>query len=403
MASPALIYAATKAAGSKNGRKIILTVCIAVVVILFLPVIVISSALSVFNGYGNIGSAEMDLQSTLLYQEVRSIYAEYVEEMKEKMLEKNREITEQNMDYDYFDETDPATGETKKVMKWYCTVDVSYRFNHINTAYLFAVMSCSRTSEFMSRKDPYMPSKEELYDFWDTIAPFTIDESETDSGRTAYAIYNDLMSAEEIAEAFFPAEEDRERFLEAVYLIRQRIGDEEYDENIYVCDNPNRMAIPLYYQYGSPWGSMKYGNGTIAKNGCAPTCIAMVFSYLQAREIYPNDITDFTGNRYYVNGAGSSWDIFSACAAHWGISCTYIGSSGERIAGELSKGHPVILSMGPGTFTSAGHFIVLTGIDEDGKVTVNDPNDSSKKDHINKKFSLSLITTEAKGGWSFYY
>ena len=81
--------------------------------------------------------------------------------------------------------------------------------------------------------------------------------------------------------------------------------------------------------------------------------------------------------------------------------CRYIGLSAGNIANELSAGHPVILSMGPGTFTKSGHFIVLTGINEDGTVTVNDPNDNSKKNHVNKQFDLQQILKESKGGWSF--
>ena len=39
----------------------------------------------------------------------------------------------------------------------------------------------------------------------------------------------------------------------------------------------------------------------------------------------------------------------------------------------LEAGNPVILAMGPGDFTTSGHYIVLTGV-EDGAFRVNDPN-----------------------------
>ena len=42
------------------------------------------------------------------------------------------------------------------------------------------------------------------------------------------------------------------------------------------------------------------------------------------------------------------------------------------ISKELQEGHPVICIMGPGDFTTGGHFIVLTGY-ENGNVKVNDP------------------------------
>ena len=46
--------------------------------------------------------------------------------------------------------------------------------------------------------------------------------------------------------------------------------------------------------------------------------------------------------------------------------------SEEQVALELSQGHPIICSVGPGDFTKIGHFIVLTGY-ENGNVKVNDP------------------------------
>ena len=67
----------------------------------------------------------------------------------------------------------------------------------------------------------------------------------------------------------------------------------------------------------------------------------------------------------------------------------------------LSQGKLVVASMGPGTFTRGGHFIVLTGITDDGKIKVNDPNDNSSKQHINQAFAVSLILRESKAMWVF--
>ena len=54
--------------------------------------------------------------------------------------------------------------------------------------------------------------------------------------------------------------------------------------------------------------------------------------------------------------------------------------------------------MGKGHFTNNGHFIVLRGITENGKILVNDPNSREKS---NKEWSVSIIVSEAKGAWSF--
>ena len=54
--------------------------------------------------------------------------------------------------------------------------------------------------------------------------------------------------------------------------------------------------------------------------------------------------------------------------------------------------------MGPGDFTDQGHFIVLSGIDEDGMVIVKDPN--SKK-NSKKHWNLSKIISQMKNLWSY--
>ena len=68
------------------------------------------------------------------------------------------------------------------------------------------------------------------------------------------------------------------------------------------------------------------------------------------------------------------------------------------IIGELRNGHPVICIMGPGDFTDQGHFIVLSGIDEDGMFIVKDPN--SKK-NSKKHWNLSKIISQMKNLWSY--
>lgn len=47
----------------------------------------------------------------------------------------------------------------------------------------------------------------------------------------------------------------------------------------------------------------------------------------------------------------------------------------------LKNGQPIICSVGPGDFTTSGHFIVLVGM-EDGKIRVNDPNRHSTSSQL---------------------
>ena len=171
----------------------------------------------------------------------------------------------------------------------------------------------------------------------------------------------------------------------------------DFDDLVYA---ENGMEIPLYYQYQEPWAGVKYGGGTIQSSGCSVTCIAMVFSYLFDKMITPPEIVAWTGNRYHTS-AGASWSIFPATANQWGIQCHELGKDLQAMTLALSEGRPVIASMGPGTFTQHGHFIVLRGITADGEILVNDPSDNMVKMHFYRAFPAALIQREAKYYWSF--
>ena len=70
----------------------------------------------------------------------------------------------------------------------------------------------------------------------------------------------------------------------------------------------------------------------------------------------------------------------------------------EGVQSELRAGHPIICSMGPGDFTEQGHFIVLTGATDDGKIIVNDPN---SRINSRKKWDAKRLLDQMKGMWAF--
>lgn len=172
------------------------------------------------------------------------------------------------------------------------------------------------------------------------------------------------------------------------------IGDIEYPQN--------GMNIPLYLQYDPAWGGIPYGGGTISSSACGPTCMAMVISYLSGSTVTPASVASWAGNTFYVQDEGTSWDFYPAVAREWNLLCENLGKNTGAVVQALSQGKPVIVSVGPGTFTSSGHFIVLRGITADGYVFVNDPNDNTySKNFKSQKFSFNLIVSQAKNFWSF--
>lgn len=149
-----------------------------------------------------------------------------------------------------------------------------------------------------------------------------------------------------------------------------------------------------YYQYNY---SQPYSEGTIATSGCGPTSAAMVLSYLKGQEITPVETAAF-GNGTYTCSQGTYWSYFGDIADKYGVNCIEQSVTRENIINGLNGDNPVIMSMGPGTFTSSGHFIVLRDIDENGQVTVADPNSESRS---NQTYDINVFLNEGKEMWAY--
>jgi len=134
-------------------------------------------------------------------------------------------------------------------------------------------------------------------------------------------------------------------------------------------------GVPLFLQWDPMWGYEKYGSDFLAITGCGPTCLAMAGWYLTGNEnMTPHQIAHFAEkNGYYEAGYGSSWTLISEGAGELGLNATELPLVKKKMVDALEGGCPVILAMGPGDFTTTGHYILLTGV-EDGAFRVNDPN-----------------------------
>ena len=141
-------------------------------------------------------------------------------------------------------------------------------------------------------------------------------------------------------------------------------------------------TVPLFLQWDPMWGYETYGSSYLAVTGCGPTCLAMAGYYLTGEEsMNPLTIAEFAqSNGYYAKGYGSSWTLISEGAGKLGLTATELPLVKKKIVTALEAGNPVILAMGKGDFTSTGHYIVLTSVEEEG-FRVNDPNsrENSKK------------------------
>lgn len=145
----------------------------------------------------------------------------------------------------------------------------------------------------------------------------------------------------------------------------------------------NRETVPLFLQWDSRWGYMEYGDSVAGLTACGPVCLSMAAYYLTGDDTYAPDkmITYATVHDYYSYGNGTKWTLFSEGAPELGFTVTELPLVENTIKRHLEAGHPVVCAMGPGDFTTTGHFIVLTGV-QDGLLQINDPNSRANSEKL---------------------
>ena len=153
-------------------------------------------------------------------------------------------------------------------------------------------------------------------------------------------------------------------------------------------------SIP-YFNQGDYSSTSYNGNSTIAKSGCGPTAVAMVLSGFGAN-VDPVAAANYATKNGVDKG---SWALFPSIAKQYGVDAKQISTNNSEIEAALKERKPVIVSLNSGTkWTKNGHFVVLTDIDSDGKVTMLDP---GSRERSNKKYDLSTITSDSSASWIF--
>ena len=157
-------------------------------------------------------------------------------------------------------------------------------------------------------------------------------------------------------------------------------------------------TVPLFMQWDQRWGYMKYGSDVAGLTACGPVCLSMAAVYLTGDAAYSPDamIRFASENNYYVPGSGSSWTLISEGGKKLGFQVTELPLDEGRIRKCVKVDIPVILVVGPGDFTTSGHFLVITGY-ENGKFRLNDPN---SKANSQKLWAYEDIKGQIRNLWS---
>ena len=158
--------------------------------------------------------------------------------------------------------------------------------------------------------------------------------------------------------------------------------------------------VPLYFQTDYP--DVEFGKGTIATSGCSITCLAMVATYLTDREYTPPQLAWHFGSYGETNIDRLNYGI-----EQMQLPCRYTYDADETLQA-VRDGKVAIALMGETSiFTTAQHFIVLTGMGQYGKFTVNDPmaaNYTGSR-HMKESFATGFshidLRTGFSGAWIF--
>jgi hypothetical protein len=159
-----------------------------------------------------------------------------------------------------------------------------------------------------------------------------------------------------------------------------------------------RGEVPYFIQYDSRWAFHEYGSSCMGNTACGPTCLAMAAAGLAGDETCtPDVVSDYAQDTgYYVEGSGTSWELFTSGAGHFGLRGETIDTDEDTMKEKLRDGCVLIASLTPGDFTMGGHFIVIygTGI---GGFKIYDPSSIARS---GRTWSFSRLQGQTAQIWS---
>lgn len=176
----------------------------------------------------------------------------------------------------------------------------------------------------------------------------------------------------------------------------------DFSGKIDVSDEITKGEIPYFMQWDERWGYRKYGNDFMALNGCGPSCLSMVRCGLSSDKKWnPYKVAKMSEEEgYYVAGEGTSWTLMSSGAEGIGLTVHQVTFSEEGIRSALQMGQPIICVVGPGDFTTTGHYLVLVKINENGEVELKDPNSRKNSE---KTWAVKTLMSQIRNLWAYSY
>lgn len=159
--------------------------------------------------------------------------------------------------------------------------------------------------------------------------------------------------------------------------------------------------ISYYNQGDARWADYLYGGADpMHTYGCGPTTVAMLINSLSpqkppATEITPVEMAQWAQNNgCYAPQGGSYHSLITKALSAYGLNVESVTDrSPDNAAALLQSGHVLVALMGQGSLTQNGHFIIITQLQEDGTVSIADPNSF---ENSSRSWDLNLLMGELK-------
>lgn len=221
--------------------------------------------------------------------------------------------------------------------------------------------------------------------------------SEKNKIQNNQSMLDDIMNSTQYPKQLKDLALKNEEALEFVY---DYPAEHVKEHTIDLTEEVSMDSVPLFVQWDKRWGYEKYSGNFFAASGCGPTTLSMVVVYLtHDREASPIAVAKYSKEAgYSVDGSGSSWTLISEGCRHYGVKAKAVALDESRMKAELDEGHPIVVNVGPGDFTDTGHFMVITGYDDEG-FSINDPNSIEKS---GKRWLFKNISSQIRAVWSMY-
>ena len=221
--------------------------------------------------------------------------------------------------------------------------------------------------------------------------------SEKNKIQNNQSMLDDIMNSTQYPKQLTDLALKNEEALEFVY---DYPAEHVKEHTIDLTEEASMDSVPLFVQWDKRWGYEKYSGNFFAASGCGPTTLSMVVVYLtHNREASPIAVAKYSKEAgYSVDGSGSSWTLISEGCRHYGVKAKTVALDESRMKAELDEGHPIVVNVGPGDFTDTGHFMVITGYDDEG-FSINDPNSIEKS---GKRWLFKNISSQIRAVWSMY-